>query len=623
MSTNGATGSIVVKFQATLACGLIAGAASAATLQSGYTPGTNSQLSVENGGSATNLFVDFADVGGDDITDTDGYSDFFNVLIDGEGKWRVGDTVEITGFALPVHASTVNGTLNFEVIEGSGGIGDSGAGGLASMGSATAAYTNNGSTEVVYVNFDSPVSFVVDANSYNIGINIENQSGLLRLKNDPTYPVPRYNRINGNFIGAMKVSVAGNVIPTPVVTNSDPVFSLDPFSKPLGLTGVPYVGTLADVTSDPENDGLTFSVLSFNGLGTNWLGFDGYAITGTPQVANIGTNEWTLLAADPYGGTNSATMTIEVVQGTGNMIPGYAVGSAQLRPNGETIFVDTAALGGNVDINDPDGFAPFYTVFIPGTNRWDIGDTVTITGFALALRAPTANGTMTFEIRQAAGGTGPSGAAGLSAIGTNTATFSYNGSTSTYFVNFDAPFSFVVDENTTDIGINIRNSGNLAMKANAGFPVLRYNYDNGNIVTSGMKISVAGTVDTGDTPYDLWAAEFGVTNGPAGDDDLDGQANLYEYGLGGNPTNGFVDGNSPTFEPGAGGLEYIHAQRTNDSTLVYYLDLTSDLVNPAWTNLGYTVTGTNVTGLTFDFVTNVIDTADSAKFIRLQIDQTP
>jgi hypothetical protein len=112
-----------------------------------------------------------------------------------------------------------------------------------------------------------------------------------------------------------------------------------------------------------------------------------------------------------------------------------------------------------------------------------------------------------------------------------------------------------------------------------------------------------------------------MTNGsPQVDFDNDGLINLYEYGLGGNPTNGFVDGEIPTFGTAAGMLEYIHAQRTDDASLSYYLELTGDLVFPGWTNAGYTVTGTNITVGTFDYVTNQIPTTDPKKFIRLIIE---
>jgi acyl-coenzyme A thioesterase PaaI-like protein len=121
--------------------------------------------------------------------------------------------------------------------------------------------------------------------------------------------------------------------------------------------------------------------------------------------------------------------------------------------------------------------------------------------------------------------------------------------------------------------------------------------------------------------YGTWSNEYSLVYGPDGDDDGDGLNNLYEYGLGGNPTNGAVDGNLPTFGAGSSGFDYVHALRTNDASLIYYLELTDDLVGGTWTNIGYSVSGTNVTGGEFDFVTNSILTTNDQSFIKLIIEQ--
>ncbi len=611
------------KIRMMVASTMAAGVVSAAVMTGGYTLGTNSQLHADNGGAGSTLFVDYAFTGGSvDATAASGVSDAFTVLIDGAGKWRNGDTVEITGFALAIHSATEGGTMTFTILEGAGGTGTSGAGGLATIGTATASYAKTGVTDTMYANFDVPVVFVVDTNTFKIGVNIANTANL-RIKADPSYPVPRYNKTAGNLIDGMRVSLAGHVTPVAVPTNSVPVIGSNPFSRPTAYTGTSYNRSLADVVSDPDNDVLTFSILSFSGPGSDWLGFNGSSITGTPQVANIGANEWVIRVVDGLGGTNTATMNMEVLPGSGVMISGYTVGSGLLSPHGETLFVDTAAAGGSVDLTDADGFNVAYTVLIPGAGLWTLGDTVQITGFALQVQGVSSNGTMTFNVRQGSGGIGDSGAGGLASLGTATAQYNNSGANSTMYVNFDTPVSFVADANSTNIGINISNTGNLRIKAQAGFPVTRYNQTTGVIQATNMKVSVAGKVLSGVSQYDAWTTNYGVTNGPAGDHDNDGLSNLYEYGLGGNPTNGFVDGNLPTFGKGAGGLAYVHARRAGDPSLAYYLNLTDNLVYPAWTNQGYTVAGTNVTGGTFDYVTNLIDTVDSAKFIKLIIEKTP
>ncbi|MCF7864265.1 MAG: hypothetical protein K9L89_05705 [Kiritimatiellales bacterium] len=126
--------------------------------------------------------------------------------------------------------------------------------------------------------------------------------------------------------------------------------------------------------------------------------------------------------------------------------------------------------------------------------------------------------------------------------------------------------------------------------------------------------------------YDAWAGGWGFDIGAATNDyDGDGLSNIYEYGLGGNPTNGLDQGTAPTFGTvnvgGTNYFGYIYPQLSDpDSGLTYSLALTTDLVYPTWaTNSGYIVTGTNFVG-PLDFVTNVTDTVSSQKFIKLIIE---
>jgi hypothetical protein len=173
-------------------------------------------------------------------------------------------------------------------------------------------------------------------------------------------------------------------------------------------------------------------------------------------------------------------------------------------------------------------------------------------------------------------------------------------------------FDTAVFSNVTAVGLVCQNNKR-GINQNARFTI--------NAIDKGFAAELV-ELAASSTLYDSWAAGYPtMTNGsPQVDFDNDGLINLYEYGLGGNPTNGFVDGEIPTFGTAAGMLEYIHAQRTDDASLSYYLELTGDLVFPGWTNAGYTVTGTNITVGTFDYVTNQIPTTDPKKFIRLIIE---
>ena len=135
-------------------------------------------------------------------------------------------------------------------------------------------------------------------------------------------------------------------------------------------------------------------------------------------------------------------------------------------------------------------------------------------------------------------------------------------------------------------------------------------------------VGLSGSVVTAAVPsYAAWSNSYALVAGEYGDDDNDGLLNLYEYGLGGDPTNGYVDGHLPTFGPTGGGLLYIHAQRNDDTNLVYYLKLTDDLVTGIWTNSGYLVTGTNALGGgPFVEVTNAVPSTNAQTFIQLIIE---
>ncbi len=123
--------------------------------------------------------------------------------------------------------------------------------------------------------------------------------------------------------------------------------------------------------------------------------------------------------------------------------------------------------------------------------------------------------------------------------------------------------------------------------------------------------------------YDTWAAGWSNSIGAATNDfDGDGLNNLFEYAMDGNPTNGLAPVNLPLFSRAGNGFIYVYPQRSDDTNLIYTVETTTNLVDSeSWTNDGYTVTGTNVTGGTLDFVTNDVDTVDNEKFIRLKINQ--
>ncbi len=122
--------------------------------------------------------------------------------------------------------------------------------------------------------------------------------------------------------------------------------------------------------------------------------------------------------------------------------------------------------------------------------------------------------------------------------------------------------------------------------------------------------------------YDAWAVRYGLAGGKTDDDDNDGLLNICEYALNGNPTNAADRGTSPVFElmeiDGSSWAQYVYPQLHDPNCgVTYSLEITDNLLSPAWTNAGCEVTGTNVTGGTLDFVTNLTDAVSSQKFLRL------
>jgi hypothetical protein len=135
------------------------------------------------------------------------------------------------------------------------------------------------------------------------------------------------------------------------------------------------------------------------------------------------------------------------------------------------------------------------------------------------------------------------------------------------------------------------------------------------------------TESASESAYAVWSNSFALVQGPEGNDDNDLLNNLYEFGLGGNPTNPTDLGYLPTFERASGGgsnwMEYIHVQQSDtNSGLLYYLELCDNLVSNVWTTNGYIVVGSGPFTNGFDAVTNRIDTdSKDNQFIRLKIEE--
>jgi hypothetical protein len=109
-------------------------------------------------------------------------------------------------------------------------------------------------------------------------------------------------------------------------------------------------------------------------------------------------------------------------------------------------------------------------------------------------------------------------------------------------------------------------------------------------------------------------------SGPLFDDDADGRENLLEYALDGDPSDDQDLGVDPTFVKAGSAFEYTYLKRNNDPNLIYTVEMTTDLITGFWTNTGYMVLGTNVTGGVYDEVTSSIPTDSPQSYIRLKIE---
>jgi hypothetical protein len=129
------------------------------------------------------------------------------------------------------------------------------------------------------------------------------------------------------------------------------------------------------------------------------------------------------------------------------------------------------------------------------------------------------------------------------------------------------------------------------------------------------------------TQLETWAYGYDLTGTNAvasANPDGDPLNNLYEFGLGGNPTNSADIGTKPVIENGAGYVDYVHVNRVAASNEISYaLAITSNLQYGPWTtNTGYTIVGYGPVVDDFDTVTNRISTTEKdQQFIKLIIEE--
>jgi uncharacterized protein (TIGR03790 family) len=142
----------------------------------------------------------------------------------------------------------------------------------------------------------------------------------------------------------------------------------------------------------------------------------------------------------------------------------------------------------------------------------------------------------------------------------------------------------------------------------------------GDYYIDNVRVSLPST-----SRYAVWASGFGLAGGPNDDDDSDGLLNIYEYGLGGNPTNSLDVGYQPVHkiveDGGTNRFEYVYMRSTvADNGLAYRLELNNDLMTTNWISGGYLeMPDAGLNRSDFEAVTNLIEMTDDKKFIRLRI----
>jgi arylsulfatase A-like enzyme len=123
-----------------------------------------------------------------------------------------------------------------------------------------------------------------------------------------------------------------------------------------------------------------------------------------------------------------------------------------------------------------------------------------------------------------------------------------------------------------------------------------------------------------DGMFGQWMINYGVT-GKTADSDGDGLNNLYEFALGGNPTNPASLGYASSHEVVSNVFRYVYPRRKN-ADLIYTLNTSFNLMTNDWNNSGYVeLPVKGWISADFEAVTNEIPLSADQTFIRLDIEE--
>ena len=382
----------------------------------------------------------------------------------------------------------------------------------------------------------------------------------------------------------------------------------DPGSDPQNSGDANLVATNLNLSALGSISQIRFTLNANAGASNHRFYIDNVSVTGTPAVT--ATNTQPLFSSDPIGKSPATS---------GLAYAGTLADDAS-DPGGKPLTFSMVSGSGpgwlSVATNGVLSGTPLSTDV--GLNSWLVRITNGVGGsddaiLLINVSDVPANSPPVFTVRPISR---PSAGAGVSYSNTlaGSATDVDAGDTLTYLKISDV---------TSNTWLNVDTNGALsgtpgAADAGTNSWTVQVSDGHGGTDTATLNIVVLSA-------YAVWANQYLLTQGPTGDDDGDGFKNLYEFGVGGNPTNASDHGFVPTFTLKSGGgsswCEYVHAQRSDPiSGLLYYLQLSDNLASNVWTTNGYLVVGSGP--LTNDFlsVTNRIETnLKDKQFIRLMI----
>jgi hypothetical protein len=450
------------------------------------------------------------------------------------------------------------------------------------------------------------------------------------------------------------------------VNDDAPCFSADRLDAATAIQGTAYTDSIASWATDPDDDLLTYAVLS----GPAWLSVSsGGTLSGTPSRANLGVNSWTVEVADPTGLSAMATLEIRVAEGDLTTL-----NFADLDTSTPSNSLTVEGSSSNLTVSGgADGSDYLYSVTYTGTD-YD-GDSL--------------SDTLAFDVR-VKGWSGGTTDAGLDVAGSCNTASATIGTTASSVVFTDSTFA-VGDINMNNgeslefmlenLVVSLTDASRLGNGVSLGFTSARLeqtsttgnshqavfgsgtgllgvdfdtNKESGTLAVGTGSLYISADLGDGTRStrwgvanvdfdieievvpvgsYSAWAfgyeledEDFLPSGDPENDGAGDGYNNLMEYALGMNPT--LSDAGSGgricfTTEDGTNWFEYVHSRRTDyvAQGLSYLLiDCTNLLDSVRTTNTQDQILVGPAVG-DYESVTNRYKANVPTKFIQLKIRQ--